>query len=212
MANVDWYIEGVEFGSCNCAFGCPCQFEALPTYGDCRGVEAVRIEKGHFGDTDLTGLNLALMYSWPGPIFEGNGAIQAIIDERANADQRNALATVLYGGETDEEATHWWVFRAMSSTVHEPLFKAIEFTVDIETRTAKLSIPGIVEASGSPIISPHGGGPHRAAIAIPNGIEFEYAEMGSSTAKTSGAVIELDIVDKFGQFNILRHSGSGVVK
>jgi len=212
MANVDWYIEGVEFGSCNCAFGCPCQFEALPTYGDCRGVEAVRIEKGHFGDTDLTGLNLALMYSWPGPIFEGNGAIQAIIDERANADQRNALATVLYGGETDEEATHWWVFRAMSSTVHEPLFKAIEFTVDIETRTAKLSIPGIVEASGSPIIPPHGGGPHRAAIAIPNGIEFEYAEMGSSTAKTSGAVIELDIVDKFGQFNILRHSGSGVVK
>jgi len=211
MANVDWYIEGVEFGSCNCAFGCPCQFEALPTYGDCRGVEAVRIEKGHFGDTDLTGLNLALMYSWPGPIFEGNGAIQAIIDERANADQRNALATVLYGGETDEEATHWWVFRAMSSTVHEPLFKAIEFTVDIEARTAKLSIPGIVEASGSPIIPPHGGGPHRAAIAIPNGIEFEYAEMGSSTAKTSGAVIELDIIDKFGQFNVLRHSGSGVV-
>jgi hypothetical protein len=145
-------------------------------------------------------------------IFEGNGAIQAIIDERANADQRNALAAVLYGGETDEEATHWWVFRAMSSTVHEPLFKAIEFTVDIETRTAKLSIPGIVEASGSPIIPPHGGGPHRAAIAIPNGIEFEYAEMGSSTAKTSGAVIELDIVDKFGQVNILRHSGGGVVK
>jgi hypothetical protein len=211
MANVDWYIEGVEFGSCNCAFGCPCQFEALPTYGDCRGLEALRIEKGHFGDTDLAGLNVAVMYSWPGPIFEGNGAIQAIIDERANADQRNALASVLYGGETDEEATHWWVFHAMSSTVHEPLFKAIEFTVDIEARTAKLSIPGIVEASGSPIIPPYGGGPHRAAIAIPNGIEFEFAEMGSSTAKTSGAAIELDIVDKYGQFNILRHSGSGVV-
>jgi hypothetical protein len=53
------------------------------------------------------------------------GEIHAIIDERADAEQRPALATVLYGGETDEAATHWWVFHAMSSTVHPPLFKLI---------------------------------------------------------------------------------------
>jgi hypothetical protein len=174
-------------------------------------VEAVHIDKGHFGDTDLSGLNIAVMYSWPGPIFEGNGAIQAIIDERADADQRKALATVLYVGETDDEATHWWVFHAISSTVHEPLYKPIEFSVNIEARTATLSIPGIVESTGTPIIPPYGGGPHRAAIAIPDGIEFEYAEVGSSTTKTLGAVIELDIENKFGQFNKLRHAGGGVV-
>ena len=30
-----WELHGRSFGNCNCAFGCPCQFNALPTYGTC---------------------------------------------------------------------------------------------------------------------------------------------------------------------------------
>ena len=57
MAQVDWYIEGVEFSNCNCDYACPCQFESRsPTHGDCRGFAAVRIDKGHFGDVALDGL------------------------------------------------------------------------------------------------------------------------------------------------------------
>src|SRR5262245_25594710 len=57
MAQVDWYIEGVEFSNCNCDYACPCQFESRrPTNGDCRGFAAVRIDKGHFGDITLDGL------------------------------------------------------------------------------------------------------------------------------------------------------------
>lgn len=210
MANIDWYVEGIEFSNCNCDFGCPCQFEALPTHGNCRGFEVVRIDKGHFGKVPLSGLNVAVLYAWPGPIFEGNGAVQAIIDERANPEQRHALATVLYGGETDEAKTHWWVFRAMSSTVHDPLFKPITFDVDIEARQARVVIPGVLEATGAPIKSPATGAEHRARIEIPNGIEFESAEMGSGSARSSGP-IALDLDGTYGQFNILRHSGSGVV-
>ena len=69
MAQVDWYIEGVEFSNCNCDYACPCQFESpRPTHGDCRGFAAVRIDKGHFGDVPLDGLGAALLYAWPGPI------------------------------------------------------------------------------------------------------------------------------------------------
>ena len=101
MAQVDWSIEGVEFSNCNCDYACPCQFESRrPTHGHCRGFAAVRIDKGHFGDLALDGLGAALLYAWPGPIYEGNGECQAIIDERADGKQRDALATVLYGGET----------------------------------------------------------------------------------------------------------------
>ncbi len=103
MAQVDWYIEGVEFSNCNCDYACPCQFESpRPTHGDCRGFAAVRIDKGHFGDVPLDGLGAALLYAWPGPIYEGNGECQAVIDERADEKQRNALATVLNGGETND--------------------------------------------------------------------------------------------------------------
>ena len=207
---IDWYIEGLEFGNCNCDWGCPCQFEALPNEGHCRGFEALQINKGHYGDVELDGLRVVMLYAWPGPIFEGNGTLQAIIDERANAQQRHALQTVLYGGETEEAATHWWVFHAMSSHIHEPLFKAIELEIDIDARRAKVSVEGVITSVGQPIVSPATGDEHRVCIDIPNGIEFELAEIGSASTKATGA-IKLDLNNSYGQFNVLRHSGSGVV-
>jgi hypothetical protein len=211
MSMVDWYVEGALFTNCNCDYGCPCQFESRPTHGHCRGYEVVRIDQGHFGDVPLSGLRFAMLYAWPGPIYEGNGAMQAIIDERADARQRQALVTILHGGETEEAKTHWWVFRAMSSTVHEPLFKPITFEIDIEGRKARVSIPGVLEGSGRPIVSPATGEEHRVRIDIPNGIEFEIAEIGSGTTKATGTV-PLDLDDTYGQFNLLRHSGTGVVR
>jgi hypothetical protein len=207
---IDWLIEAVSFGNCNCDYCCPCQFELRPSKGDCRGFEAGRIERGHFGDVPLDGLCFAVLYAWPGPIYEGNGAMQAIIDERADERQRQALATVLRGGETEAAKTHWWVFHAMSSTVHPPLFKPILFEVDIEARMARVSIAGILDSSGRPIVSPATGEPHRVRIDIPNGIEFEMAEIGSASTKATGS-IELDLSDTYGQFNIVCHSGTGVV-
>ena len=158
----------------------------------------------------MDGLQLALLYAWPGAIFEGGGTMQAIIDERANERQREALVTVVHGGETEEAKTHWWVFHAMSSTVHAPLFRPIEFEIDIERRRARVVIPGVLEASGRPIVSPATGEEHRVRIDIPNGIEFELAEIGSASTRASG-LIALELEDTYGQFNILRHSGTGVV-
>ncbi len=210
MSNVDWYVEGPSFGNCNCAYGCPCQFEALPTPGHCRGFEVLRIDRGHFGEIRLDGTRCAMLYAWPGPVFKGGGEMQVVIDERANDQQREALTKILHGEETAEAATHWWVFRAMSDKVHPPLFKPIEFDVDIEARTARVIIAGVLESSGTPIKSPATGQPHRVRINIPDGIEFEMAEMGSATTRSTGA-IKLDLKDSYGQFNHLRHSGRGVV-
>lgn len=208
---IDWRLEGVSFGNCNCNYSCPCQFEERPTHGHCRGFEAGRIERGHFGDVRLDGLCYALTYAWPGAVFEGNGAMRAIIDERASDEQRKALATILHGGETEEAKTHWWVYHAMSSTVHEPIFKLIEFDVDIDKRTARVSIPGMLQATGRPIKSPATGEEHRVRINLPNGIEFEIAEIGSASTKATGP-IELDLSDSYGQFAVIRHTGRGLVR
>ena len=208
---VDWYVEGMSFGNCNCAYGCPCQFEALPTHGNCRGFEVLRIDNGHFGDVDLSGLKLAMFYAWPGPIFEGKGELQAVVDVRADEAQRKALITVLHGGETEEAATHWWVFNAMSDTIHETLFKPIDYTVDLDARSARVVIPGVLESTGRPIKPPHSDSEHRVRIQIPNGIEFEVAEIGSADSKTGDeSAVRLDLKDSYGQFNRLRHSGRGV--
>jgi hypothetical protein len=210
MAKVDWYVEGIEYGNCNCNYGCPCQFEDRPTHGNCRAFEVVRIDMGHFGETDLSGLKVAMVYAFPGAVFEGRGEMQAIIDERADKTQRHALKTVVHGGETEEAATHWWVYHAMCDTVHDTLYKPIDFDVDVAARTARAHIPGVLESTGRPIKSPVTGDEHRVRIDIPNGIEFELAEIGNASTKATGA-ITLDLKDSYGQWNVLRHSGTGVV-
>jgi hypothetical protein len=47
-------------------------------------------------------------------------------------------------------------------------------------------------------------------IDIPNGIEFEIAEIASASTNATGP-IALDLKDSYGQFNLLRHSGTGVI-
>ena len=208
---IDWYVEGISFGGCNCAYGCPCQFEALPTHGNCHGFEVLRIDRGHFADVKLDGLKIAVFYAWPGPIFEGKGELQSVIDESADAAQRDALSRILVGEETEEAATHWWVFRAMSETVHDTIFAPIEYEVDMENRVARAQIPGVLDSTGSPIVSPATGDEHRAQIQIPGGMEFDLAEMGSITATVSAA-ITMELKDSYAQFNHTRHNGSGVVR
>ncbi|SDF42612.1 DUF1326 domain-containing protein [Limimaricola pyoseonensis] len=209
---IDWYVEGESFSNCNCAYGCPCQFEDLPTHGHCRGFEALRIDRGHFGDTRLDGLKVALLYAWPGPVFEGGGELQAVIDARAEPDQRAALEQVLQGGETEEAATHWWVYRTMSDTLHPTLYLPIEIDLDIAARRAHVTIPGVIDGTGRPIKPPHSDGEHRVRIQIPGGIEFETAEIGSASTRSGpDSAIALDLSDSYGQFNQLRHSGRGVV-
>ncbi len=137
--------------------------------------------------------------------------MQAIIDERADPRQREALLTLLYGGETEEARTHWWVFHAMSSTVHDPLFKPFDVEIDVENRRARVSIPGVLDATGRPIVSPATGDEHRVRIDIPHGIEFEIAEIGMGSSTTSAA-IKMDLRDSYGQFGHIHHTGKGVVR
>ena len=210
MAHIDWYVEGPSFGNCNCGYACPCQFEERPTHGDCRGFEVIEISKGHFGKVDLAGTRAALLYAWPGAIFEGKGEMQVIIDPAATEQQRSALGRVLQGEETEDEATHWWVFRAMCDTLHETLFEPIEFKADIEKRTASVTIGNILKSAGRPIRAPHGGGEHRVRIDIPGGIEFSIAEIGSAST-TADAAVKLDLKDSFGQWHFLKHGPKGVV-
>ncbi len=87
-----WEIHGSEYVNCNCNYGCPCQFNAPSTHGHCEAVAAGKIDKGHFNDTRLDGLNFVLVLQWPGEIAAGNGTEQVVIDERADPDQREALA------------------------------------------------------------------------------------------------------------------------
>ncbi len=188
MATIDWRIEGPHVVNCNCAYGCPCQYVALPTDNTCKAVVGFRIDRGHFGDIRLDGLLAANIYSWPNPIHEGNGSMQSVIDERANAAQRAALAAILQGEGADPGSTMLQIYRAMCSHYHAPVFATIGLQIDMDARQATLSIPGIVETQVEPLKNPVTGAEHRARIDLPNGKEFRVAEVASGTTRISGAV------------------------
>lgn len=188
MADVDWVLKGPHFQNCNCAFGCPCQFAALPTDGTCKAVVAWRIDEGHFGDVRLDGLVAACTYSWDNPIHEGGGAMQAIIDESADEAQRAALASILHGEGAEKGSTMLWIYHAMCDTVHAPLIKPIELSVDFENRVGKLDIPGLLTTTVEPLKNAVTGAEHRARIDLPAGKEFNLAEVASGTTKATGDV------------------------
>ena len=208
---IEWEIKAKEFVNCNCDYGCPCQFNALPTDGTCHGGAAFEITEGHFGDIDLGGVKMVAVLDWPGAIHEGNGSVEAIVDESASDAQRDAVLKIMTGQETEPMATMFSVFASTMTTVHDPHFLPIDFTVDIENRTASLNVPGIVVSSGEPIKNPITGDIYQARIGLPHGFEYEVAEIGAGSTKTSGA-IKLDISDGHGQFAYLHLSHAGPVR
>src|SRR5262245_44854454 len=134
-----WVIRGREFANCNCAWGCPCQFNSPSTNGRCEAMSAGRIDEGHFNGTPLGGLGFALLLWWPGEIPEGNGREQVIIDERANPAQREALRKILHGESTKPGATHFFVFHSTMSEVLPPLFARFEqLEIDVPKRRARV--------------------------------------------------------------------------
>lgn len=188
MAMVEWRIQGREFANCNCAYGCPCQFNALPTYGSCEAVNGFQIDKGKFGDIALDGLRAVAIYKWPGPVHMGNGTMQLVIDERADGNQRDALIRIMSGQETKDMATMWWIYSAMCPTKLEPLFKSIRLEMDFKTRNAQLVVPGMIESSGEPIRNAVTGAEHEANINLPHGFEYRVAQVASGTTKATGRI------------------------
>lgn len=212
MAMIDWRIQGEEIGICNCSWGCPCQFSALPTNGFCSAGAAIHVDRGHFGKTSLDGLSFGGLFKWPGPIHEGNGEAQPFIDERATPEQRSAILTILSGQESEPGANMFSVFASTLTKLHDPIFLPIKFRLDMEKREASFSVPGVVEGRTDPIRNPVTGEAQRVQVNMPGGFEFTSAEFASGTLKTQAAAISQDWSGRHSHLCKLHMTGQGVIR
>lgn len=206
-----WEIKGRELVNCTCDYGCNCQFNALPDKGHCHAVAGILIEEGRHGDVSLDGLRIAAIFKWPGAIHEGDGEAIAFLEERADLQQREALLKIMSGQDTEPFATMFAVYASTLSKFHDPVFTDIDLSIDVEGRTGRLSVPGYIEMSGRPIRNLATGAESRAQIVLPDGFEYEVAEVGSASSRTTGPV-EVRIDDKYGQFAHLHLNNQGVVR
>jgi len=188
---IDWWFRGLELSTCNCNWGCPCHFSGNPTYGNCRAALAVQIDTGRFGDTELDGLRFCVLCAWPGPIHEGKGEMQVLIDERANANRRDATLAIATGEHTEPATTFFSVYRMMSDKLFEPKYVPIEFSADLKAGRGTFSVPGLIEAEAEPISHPKSGKLNRVSVFRPFGVEFRLAEFLSGKATTRSGNISL---------------------
>ena len=111
-----WTIKGTVLIACNCDFGCPCNFNALPTTGQCEGGWTWHIQEGSFGETTLDHLTFSLCVKWPGAIHHGNGEAILLVDERATDRQERAISTLVDG----KVGGPWGVLAWTWPTLHGP--------------------------------------------------------------------------------------------
>jgi hypothetical protein len=206
-----WEIKAREFANCNCAYGCPCQFNGLPTNGYCEASVAMEIDEGHYGDVKLDGLRMGGIFQWPGAVHEGRGKCQPFVDVRADDKQRDALLKIMSGQDTAPMATVFAVFFSTLDTVFDPVIAPIDFAVDVDARRGRYVVPGLVESIGEPIRNLVTGAETRARIDLPDGFEYEIAEIGSGSTRTQGNVV-LNLTNSYGQFARLHLNNQGVIR
>jgi len=187
MARADWRLEGEWIKSCICAWGCPCDFNARPTHGECKGFLGMHIVKGHFEQTRLDGLSFFVTVSFPGPLHEGNGQAQPLVDERATPEQRDALFQIM-SGKHSAEGTLFHIFSLIVTKMYDPIFAPIEFSFDQEARTARLLVPDALDSTTEPIKNPVTGLPHRIRVEMPEGFEHRVGEVASAMIRSTGDI------------------------
>ena len=173
---MDWELKGTVIVACNCDYGCPCNFNALPTTGKCEGTWTWHVERGTFGDISLDDLNFTVCVNWPGAIHEGNGEALILVDERADEAQRNAIET-LVGGDAGGP---WGVLAWTWPTIHGP--KPVAYDLHLDGVKTRVKAGDSYEVVSETIKNPVSGAEVHPGATLPEGIVFKEADFGSSTA------------------------------
>ena len=130
MAEQKWAMRGEYMESCNCDYLCPCIYtnpQAPVTYDHCTAALVFRIDDGSWGDTRLDGLKFALVIRSGKVMVDGNWVFAGVVDERADAVQRQALAEIVSGEAGGPPA---FIRENLVSDFRGVEFKPIEFTLD----------------------------------------------------------------------------------
>ena len=167
----DWKIAVSYIETCNCDFGCPCNFSGFPTYGFCRAMVFMKISKGQYGDVPLDGLATVYVGSWPKAIHEGSGTVQIFVSKEANQKQRDAITKIYYGRAKGNG------FFAIFGTTHkfflEPQFVEVKHKLD--GKNSSFSVPGVLDAHLETFKNPITGEESETQIHLPKGFIWQTA-------------------------------------
>ncbi|MCU0910295.1 MAG: DUF1326 domain-containing protein [Rhodobacteraceae bacterium] len=130
---VPWAIRGELILNCNCTVFCPCVVSLgkhAPTEGYCQAWAGIRIDEGHYGAEDLSGLNVGLILEIPGLMARGNWKAAAFIDDRASHRAHHGLIQIFSGKARGTTG----LFKLLVSEFLGAERAPVEFTTDGKAR------------------------------------------------------------------------------
>jgi len=192
MANVRWRISGEYFEACSCDSVCPCPTSGLaarPTKGYCAAGLVFRVEHGQHGKTKLDGLSFAVLLRTPGPMAQGNWTVGLILDERASAEQREALTAIASGQSGGPMAALGPLISRFEGAEAKPI------KLEMNGMRRSVSIPGVLDLAvegiagakqAEPIYLDNVGHPAASRLALAKASRSHMHAFGIDWDDTSG--------------------------
>jgi hypothetical protein len=196
-----WTMKGRVLIACSCDWGCPCNVNARPTNGNCEGGWTWEIEEGAFGETKLNGLFVSLFCDWPAAIHEGNGVAIALIDDRADRAQREALTTLVMGNASGP----WGVFRRTFNTLHGPTF--VRYEANFSDELPHVKAGNILECSTQFIRNPVTSATSHPRIVLPEGMILKDAALLASKRFVLSDGVKYDHSGQYAAFGFFAYTG-----
>jgi len=167
-----WQLRVDYVETCNCDFGCPCNFSGYPTGGFCDALVAYHVREGRLGRTRLDGLDVVYAVAWPGAIHQGGGRLRLYISDGANPAQRDALVRIFTGQA--KGSGPFELFASTMAEIEEPVFTPIEMHID--GRRSSFRIPNACEVVLAPHTNPVSGELQDVRVNLPKGFIFTTAQ------------------------------------
>jgi hypothetical protein len=95
---VSFSVEGDYFEVCNCDVSCNCVWLGAATNDNCELLLAWHVTSGQKDGVDLSGLNAIMAVHTPKRMTDGRWRVALYLDDRASAEQSEALGAVFSGG------------------------------------------------------------------------------------------------------------------
>lgn len=196
-----WNLKGTVLIACNCDYGCPCNFNALPTPGFCEGGWIWHIREGSFGGVKLDDLTFSLVVKWPGPIHHGNGEGHLLIDERTDERQEQAISTLVAG----KVGGPWGLLAWTWPTLHGPTRVSYDLTLDGIRSRVKAGDSLVLDLTT--IKNPVNGAEVHPGIVLPEGLIVKQADLACSAAFRVNGAVSFDHSGKYSAVGPFAYAG-----
>jgi hypothetical protein len=168
-----WALRADYIETCNCDFGCPCNFSGFPSNGYCSALVGFHIREGNYGEVKLGGLDVVDALSFPRAIHEGNGTHQIFITDKASQqEQKNAIVDIFSG-----KAKGNGYFALFASLVKYQLDRQfVDIQMNIDGRKSSFSVPGVIDVKLENFINPVTGAEQDTKMQLPKGFIWKVAD------------------------------------